>query len=470
MPLSAIQNPFLFLVFGASGDLAKLKIFPSLYTLLEQQKMPADFRVLGFARSEKTQQQFQQEFRQSIEQAHGSSVNSHLLNQLSQRIHYFQGGYDQLDSYQSMRRFIAEIGVQSHWTKIAYFSVPPKIFHPIIDLLYQTRESSKEDVRLVLEKPFGSNEASADQLFHYMLSRFSQDNIFLLDHYLGKTGVQSLLTMRHANPILNQMLSPQSIANIQITAWEDMGVDNRIGYFEQAGTIKDMIQSHLLQVLSLLTMNVPITEEVSSVHRERNGLISSLFFPNGKNLAIGQYEGYRAIKGVKPESNTETYAAVRLMIDQEAWHNVPIYLRTGKQLEKKATYVVVEIKPYSFQLSAEHTNRLVFEIQPDERVSIHLVNHSGHDGEVVPVIAQQSMRCVGESLPEHAQLLLNIFAGRRLHFLSFPEIIAAWRLTDQLIQHIQQEDMQAELYSPQSSGPTSQHQLVEQDGFHWHNL
>lgn len=469
--MNRIKTPFTFIVFGASGDLAKLKIFPALYTLFEQKKLPSKFSIIGFARTKKSQENFRQEFSQSIQEAFREKEDPSITQKLLQHVYYYTGQYDQLQSYTGLNNFLKK-HTSSSRLRLAYFSVPPNIFSPIIDLLHQTKDQTKDQLRLILEKPFGDDEKTASQLFHFMASRFDEEQIFLLDHYLGKTGVQSLLTMRHANPILNHILRPDSIANIQITAWENFGIKGRVGYFENIGIIKDMIQSHLLQVLAMISMPIPITNTPISIHRERLGLLSSLYFEGASNLTIGQYQGYRSKPGVDPKSTTETYAALKLQIDKEYWHNIPIYLRTGKKVHKKATYIVIEIKPYSFQKNNEATNRFVIEIQPTEKLSIHLVNHPpSQTSTYQEIIAQESIACHGQNcLPEHATLLMDIFNNNRRHFLTFPEIITSWRLIDSILATNHNLKKQIEIYPDHSTGPLNQHQLTKQDNFNWYDL
>jgi len=250
MPINKITQPFALIIFGASGDLAKLKLFPALYSLAQQNRLPKQYYIVGYARSEKTSKQFEAEFISSIKKVH--KVDEKVLNDLLKHLSYVQGQYDKKEDFVRLKTYLKTLTKKTNITKLAYFSVPPIAFKSIIQNLGETKNSSNEDLRLILEKPFGEDTKSAEELFHFVARYFDDDNIYLLDHYLGKPAVKSILSLRHANRILNLMMKGPEIANIQITAFEQVGVQSRAGYFDQVGTIKDMVQSHLLQILALI--------------------------------------------------------------------------------------------------------------------------------------------------------------------------------------------------------------------------
>ncbi len=268
------------------------------------------------------------------------------------------------------------------------------------------------------------------------------------------------------------MIKGPEIANIQITAFEDVGVKDRIGYFEKVGTIKDMIQSHLLQLLSLVAMSIPISENAESLHREKYAILSALKFIDSKNnIVLGQYDSYHKVKGVPQNSKTDTFAALRLFIDRESWYKTPIYIRTGKKLHEKHTYITVEIKKFAFQKKTEEPNRIVFELQPDEKINIRLINKRGLSSKHQEIKISQSIACQGiDCLPEHALLILDVIKKNRLHFLSFQEIIATWQITDQILKFIKKNKVKVEKYKDGSKGPESQKKLTEIDNFEWFDI
>ncbi|MFC1748499.1 glucose-6-phosphate dehydrogenase [Pseudomonadota bacterium] len=471
MELFKIQKPFIFTIFGASGDLAKLKIFPAMYRLAEQHRLPSEYYIVGYARTDKSQDDFRKEFSASVKKDVGKDLNPKLLKDLIKHVFYFTGQYDQKKSFTEYRKYLKDLSGKTTYPHITYFSVPPVAFRPILKNLSETRKTKKEDIRLVIEKPFGEDSESAEQLFHFISQHFKKEQIYLLDHYLGKSAVQSILFLRHANRILNLLLRGSQIANIQITAAEKVGVEDRVSYFDQVGIIKDMVQSHLLQVLSLITMSIPIQDSAASLQREKNSIISALKFQDADCcVSLGQYESYKKLRDVPQNSKTETFAAIKLFIDQQYWYKVPIYIRTGKKLDGKHTFIAIEFKKYDFQKKEEEPNVLVIELYPEEKVTIKLLNKNYFGASNYQAITtSRSIACSGDDcLPEHGLLLLEVIRGRKLNFLSFPEILASWKIADEIQAHIKKRKVKVEKYKDNSPGPASQHALPEKDGFKWH--
>jgi glucose-6-phosphate 1-dehydrogenase len=268
------------------------------------------------------------------------------------------------------------------------------------------------------------------------------------------------------------MLKGKEVTDIQITAVEDIGIENRVGYFDQVGIIRDMIQSHILQILALVTMSIPITERSSAIHREKENIISSITFPKTKNrIVLGQYETYKDLKDVPNDSKTETFAALRLLIDRESWYKVPIYIRTGKKLYKKYTSVVVTLKKFPYQKRDEEPNRVIFELYPNEKISITMLNKYGQDETYKLINTEHSLSCAEEHcLPEHASLILDVMKKERKYFLSFPEIIASWKVVDRIFSHIKKNNVELETYKDNEIGPESQKLITGVDNVQWFNL
>lgn len=468
MKIYRISKPFIFTIFGASGDLAKLKIFPALYALAEQKRLPKQFHIIGFSRTQKTDKQFQKDFEKSIKENYDGKVNAKILKDLLKHVSYFTGNYSKKDDFIEYKKYLKDLAGKEKITHVTYFSVPPVVFEDIIKNLGETTAKS-QDVRLVLEKPFGHDTMSARKLFHFVGTYFDESNVYLLDHYLGKSAVQSILHLRHNNRILNALIKGPEISNIQITASESVGIEDRAGYFEKVGTFKDMIQSHLLQILALTSMSIPITEDGKSIHREKYSILSALkFIESSRNIVLGQYEGYLKEKGVAKNSKTNTFAALRLFIDRESWYKTPIYIRSGKKLKSKHTYITIELKKNEFQDKHTRPNQIIFELQPNEQIKFKLVNQFGEDMEQYELTTGDSIACIGDfCLPEHGLLLLDVMKENKANFLSFPEIIAAWRLADQIDKCIRKGKIKLEKYKAGSEGPQSQHQLTKIDGFKW---
>jgi glucose-6-phosphate 1-dehydrogenase len=467
-----IEKPFIFTIFGASGNLAEIKIFPTLYELKLKRMLPAEFFIVGYARSDMSQKQFADYFAKSVKKHYEGKVNDEVLSALLSHIHYVEGRYDKKENFIRYKKYIENLAHGRKLPNVCYFAVPPVVFKPIIKNLGETRKSKEEDIRLILEKPFGDDASSASDLFHSVTTYFKEDQVYLLDHYLGKSVVQSILTLRESNRILNLMLKGAEIANIQISAFETVGVEDRIGYFERVGTLKDMIQSHLLQVLALITMSIPVTNSDASLHREKYSILSAVKFSKSKkNIVLGQYESYKKIKGVPANSRTDTFAALRLFIDRQSWYKVPIYIRTGKKLHEHHTYIVIELKKHAFQPHDEQPNRVIIEFYPDEKLIIKLVNKHGRESMYQDITTSDTIACEGDScMPEHGVLLLDALNGRKKFFLSFPEVIATWELVDSIVKFTKKNRVPVETYKDDTMGPKSQCKIAEMDDFKWYDI
>lgn len=465
-------QPFVLTIFGASGDLAKLKIFPSLFDLARTGRLPQTYYIIGYARSARSTETFREEFAAAVrqhEKENWTKRDEHLLTEMLQHLSYFQGQYDDADSYAEYGTFRTALTEDKYDQEMFYFSVPPQVFAPIIKRIAEIPNLKKERVRLVIEKPFGSDEDSATQLFHLIGERFDDSQIYLLDHYLGKSAVRSILTLRHNNRLLNLMLKGREVANIQISALEPFGVENRLGYFDQVGTMRDMLQSHLLQILSLITMSIPVSFDPQSIRQEKGAILSALkFSPELGNVSIGQYAEYCNSTEMTCSPWTPTFGALRLKIDRESWFGVPIYLRSGKYIgNEKATYISIELKKFAFQGNEFPPNRIVLELGPGQKLHLKLYDEYGHGTSPTELATSQSI-APPDTMGEHAVLILDALRGDQTHFLSFQEIIACWRVMDEVIAYL--DHARPERYDHHGDGPASQHALTRQDNTRWYPL
>lgn len=471
MELNKIQEPFNFILFGASGDLAKLKLFPSLYELALQKRFPETFNIIGYARSEISDEELRRRFRESVEE-HSEIVDDAILNELLEHIYYVRGQYDQAEDYHKLAERIEEINGGKKFPTMGYFATPPVVFRSVTENLAGVREKLGGKVQIMVEKPFGEDRKSAGELFQFMMNHFDKEDFFLLDHYLGKAPVQSILPLRYNNRVLNVLLKGKQISNIQITAMETLGVDERIGFFEQVGIVKDMIQSHLLQVLALMTMSMPVDQQVHSIRREKGNVLSALRYDSeGCGVALAQYESYKKQKGVDKDSRTPTFAALRCFIDLTDWYNVPIYIRTGKKLSHKHTYIVVEFKKPAFQKMNPETeaNRMIIELYPEEKIFIRMVDEEGK-ADKGQVISSKSLACSGDDcLPPYARLILNAFLDDQTSFLSMDEILASWHFVDSINECVKSHEIPILTYKDGSEGPEQHYQLTKEDNFEWYD-
>lgn len=472
--LQKIEKPFNFIIFGASGDLAKLKLFPAIYAMALQKRFADKFAIVGYARTAMSSDDFRKEFRESVEKyADPKTFDAKILNDLLKNVHYVEGQYDDPQDFDHLADELLRIHEGKPVLNLGYFAVPPIVFESITKNLANIRQKLGGQIQLMIEKPFGHDRESAGELFRIITSHFDKRDLFLIDHYLGKAPVQSILPLRYNNRILNLLLTGSEVANIQITAFESTGVDERIGFFDQVGTLKDMVQSHLLQVLALLTMSLPVNRDVKSFRREKGNVISALRYSDEDcGLILGQYEGYQKLSGVAKNSTTPTFVALRCLMDLTEWYKVPIYIRTGKKLSHKHTYIVVEFKKSPFVESEKiDPNRLIIELYPQERIQIRLVNDIGQEyHKTQAVMSGESLACMGdECLPEYGRLILDAFLERYTSFLSIDEILASWHFVDDLSSCLKDKKQMLAMYADGSDGPPEQYDLTKKDGFQWYD-
>lgn len=472
--LKKVDKPFNFILFGASGDLAQLKLFPAIYELVLQKRFSKPYSIVGFARSDMNDDKFRGRVEKSIkEHVDKNLLDQKVIDELLDHVHYQQGKYDDVESYQLLTEKLLELNSGEKVYNLGFLAVPPVAFETIIEHLADTRDALGP-LQLMMEKPFGNDRESAGELFQKITNHFKKEDLFLIDHYLGKATVQSIFPLRYNNTVLNLLLKGKAIANIQISALETVGVEERIGYFDQVGIVKDMVQSHLLQVLALLTMHMPTSPDTKSIRREKGNILSALRYSDVQcGAVLGQYKSYQNQEGVAKNSETPTFAAFRCFIDVTDWYKVPIYIRTGKKLTHKHTYIVIEFKKPPFQEANKdlEANRLIIELYPHEEIQIRLLNDVGHESNQSPeLITQESLACMGEGcLPAYGQLILDAFLENHNSFLSIDEILASWHFVDDVMGCAQKNKQSLILYEDDGEGPREQFDLTEQDDFTWYD-
>jgi glucose-6-phosphate 1-dehydrogenase len=446
------------IIFGATGDLASLKLFPAICELYCLKRLPDNFQIIGFGRTPLTQEQFRKIFAENVDRKHQGKNDITAL--LSKHVFYFQGQYSDLEDFERLEKFCREIAGGRKSDQITYFSVPPLLFEDIAQNLAVTLKRTALDFKVVIEKPFGVSEKTAEHLFNKISANYDEPKVFLLDHFLGKRPIQSILKMRLENNVINLMIKGNEIAKINIEASEKEDVGKRVGYYDQVGAIKDMVQSHLLQILALITMDIPASLSLESLQREKQNILSAIRFSGKKeDVIIGQYEGYSELKDVTKGSKTETYAALRLNIDRRDWFNVPVYIKTGKKMNRSVTRATIEFKKMPFQNKKVEPNRLIFEMKPGEQLSLKLVQRAtlkdpSAKQTYESVELSQGLGCrVDFCLNDYAALLNDVIRGEHTYFLSYPEIVAAWNVTDKIEQSIKEKKVPLHIYKPKASEP-----------------
>src|SRR5438045_141356 len=390
----AVPQPCTIVIFGATGDLTIRKLIPALYILAADGELPPAVAMVGFARREKNDEQFRAELEEATRKFARQAVRDEIWKSFAQSIFYHQSEFEDESGYKTLAKRLNEIDKEcgTRGNRLFYFAAAPDQFEPILKHLKAAglNETCKGSwARVIVEKPFGTDLASARELNRIVRSSFTEEQTYRIDHFLGKETAQNILVLRFANAIFAPLWNTHYIDHVQITAAETLGVEGRAGFYERAGALRDMVQNHLLQLLCLVAMDPPMDLSADSIRDEKVKVVRSLRrFAHGEvaaNVVRGQYTkgaihgeafvGYREEQNVKPDSQTETFVALRLFIDDWRWADVPIYMRVGKRLPKSATEISIHFKKAPavlFNKDLKDLNVLVIRIQPDEGISLRI--------------------------------------------------------------------------------------------------
>ncbi len=491
-------EPCTIVIFGASGDLTARKLIPALYHLHKEKQMPSEYRVIGFARREKSDTSFREELRAAADQfSRTKPVDDAVWTEFAANVHYCQGEFGDAEAYRKLGGQLAGFGSEAlRRNLLFYLATSPSQFAEVVEHLHGADLLHREETvghwqRIVVEKPFGHDLPSAREL-NNDLTRFAHERqVFRIDHYLGKETVQNILMFRFSNSIFEQLWNRQSVDHVQITVSEKLGVGSRGGYYEEAGAIRDMVQNHLLQVLSLIAMEPPVSLEAEAIRDEKVKLLKSIrpLSPSdvAKQVVRGQYfagmmdgqlrPGYRQETKVKTDSNVETYVALKLFIDNWRWSGVPFYLRTGKSLPLSASEVRIQFRPTPNVLFAAQCgskldpNALTLRLQPNEGISLRFNGKvPGTSLSVRPVRMHFSYNTeFGAYTPEaYERLLLEAMAGDATLFIRRDEVETAWGIVDAIRKGWEGKALtNREFYSAGTWGPVAAEDLLAKRNHVW---
>jgi len=470
-------------IFGASGDLTSRKLIPALYQLFRKQRFKGPPQIVGFSRSPFSHEQWRTELAETTKKFVGAKFDAKIWGDFAQQIFYHAGDIGKPEDFQSLGTFLAEIETDENAGRLYYLSTAPRFYKPAIEHLGQSGLADEGDGcrRVVIEKPFGTDLASAQELNRITHEVFQEHQVYRIDHYLGKETVQNLMVLRFANTIFEPVWNRNYIDHVKITVAEEVEVGSRAGYYDSAGVVRDMIQNHLLQLLMVTAMEAPVRYEADAIRNEKVKVLDAIEPLDaegvGNDTFRAQYRGYTASEGVESTSHTATFAAVKLSIDNWRWQGVPFYLRSGKGMSCRTTQIVIQFHAPPHKLFADspddlgEANRLVIQVQPNEGIQMHFqtkVPDAGMQMRLTDLSFNYQREFRG-SMPEaYERLLLDALEGDASLFARSDEVEAAWKICDPILQSWETSDRPTlYMYDPGFWGPDECREWMLAQGREW---
>lgn len=490
---SSKADPCLMVIFGASGDLTRRSLVPSLFELAAKGLLPQPCAVLGVARSDWSDDAFRERMREAVG-PEGREAEK-VWEDLATRLYYLSGDFGDEDSFRALRDRIADLQGQLDLPDnlLFHLATPPALFAPIAGHLDQVGLARSDEAdagwrRIIIEKPFGEDSASARALHADLQRVFAERQIYRIDHFLGKETVQNMLVFRFANPSFEPIWNHRFIDHVQITVAEDIGIGTRGSFYEKTGVARDMVQNHLLSLLCMVALEPPVAYDARSLRDETVKVLQAILPPDPRDCVGGQYRagevdgqrvrGYRDEDAVAPDSTTSTFAALKLAVDNWRWTGVPFYLRTGKRMARGLTEISVHFKPAAYPMfaqgedAAQHRNLIAFQVKPQEGIiQSFAAKRPGPELCLTPVTSRfQYADAFGIDRPPraYAWLILDAMEGQQTLFAREDWVDEAWRIVDPVVERLERvraEDLCG--YGAGSWGPDAADDLLEREGRRW---
>ncbi len=480
-------DPCILVIFGASGDLTSKKLIPALYSLAFRGLLPEKFGIVGAARTEETDDEFRARMEQAVKDHARDPFQDEAWEKLARGMRYVTLDFADDKGEDELRDKLTALDQEqgTGGNRVYYFAVPPAAIGTLVAEI-AARRGADGWVRLIIEKPFGHDLASAEALNTEIQEHFAENEVFRIDHYLGKETVQNMLALRFANGIFEPIWNRQFIDHVQITVAESIGIEGRAGYYEQAGAIRDIFQNHLLQLVAITAMEPPIDFTADSVRNEKVKVLKALHTPGPKHVVRGQYgpgyvegeevRGYREEDGVAPGSMTETFVAAKLFVDNWRWADTPFYVRMGKRLARRETTIAIQFKraphPPFEDGAAEglRPNVLLIHVQPNEGVSLAIGAKVPGQGMTIRTVHMDFLYggAFREGLPDaYERLILDAMLGDATLFTRSDEIVEQWALVDAIVAFWQRDRPSFPNYAAGTWGPNAADELLHRDGRSW---
>lgn len=483
-------------IFGGTGDLTHRKLIPALYNLVVDKLLPKNFAIVSVGRRNKSEEEYKQDMYKALRDYSRNEVDDKHWVKLANMMHYYQFDITNIEGYAGLKEYLDDLDGKANTggNRVFYLAVAPEHFETIVSGLHVSNMTKKEGAwsRLIIEKPFGKDLKTARKLNNKLLEVFDESSIYRIDHYLGKEMIQNIMVLRFCNTVFESIWNNKFIDNVQISLTEKLGVGSRSGYYEHSGAMRDMVQSHIIQILSLVAMEPPINLKTDSIRTEKQKVLEAIeeitpaFLRN--NVVFGQYgkgvidgtpvPGYREEPNVPADSNTETFVALKLHINNFRWAGTPFYIRTGKRMGRSSGEIVIQFKDlpnilYFQDKEIQDPNLLVLRIQPNVGVffQFNTKDFTTHNGIIPTKMDTSHYNPTQGNTPEaYERLIYDILRGDATLFPRWDEVEAAWSFADQIIKYRENKILKFPNYDAGSMGPISAFELLARDGREWWNV